>query len=133
MKTIYTNLKAVILTLSFAVITSAGFAQLDQNDPDNDNGGGIETAVENITNNVDFDKLVFFNNSGTPTLQFTNNTELNVAINIYDVSGKLIISDNALSAEKDFNRNYASKQLSHGIYVVQLKAGNNIKTHKFYL
>ena len=51
----------------------------------------------------------------------------NFALNIYDISGKLIFSDNNLTNEKNIN----TVKFDNGIYFAKLISGNKIITKKF--
>jgi hypothetical protein len=84
---------------------------------------GTEDAIAEINDlkqNVDF-----FQNNRASQLEVTNPDRLNITVaNIYDMGGKLVVSQNNIGEESNFN--LPTSNLSDGVYLVKLITAENV-------
>ncbi|MFC7357367.1 T9SS type A sorting domain-containing protein [Jejudonia soesokkakensis] len=84
---------------------------------------GIEEAITEITTLKQH--VNFFQNNRVSQLEVTNPDRLNIAAaNIYDMGGKLVVSQNNIGEESKFN--IPTSNLSDGVYLIKLTTAENV-------
>ena len=91
-----------------------------------------QTKIENSAGE-DFPYVKFYSEQGNVVLSFINKTNKPVDINIYDITGSLVLSDKVTTNDINVRKEYDITLFPKGIYIVQLGNGNTISSHKFYL
>jgi hypothetical protein len=82
----------------------------------------IPTAVEDKTD-IDLkaiNNVIVSSSEGRLTIHFTKETAGQVEISVYDISGRLILNDNAASGTGSFSRTY-NMDFANGIIIVELQ------------
>ncbi|MEI6765262.1 MAG: T9SS type A sorting domain-containing protein [Bacteroidota bacterium] len=82
----------------------------------------IPTAVDDNTN-IELkaiDNVIVSSSEGRLTIHFTKETAGQVDISVYDISGRLILKDNATSGTGSFNKTY-DMDFANGIIIVELR------------
>lgn len=67
---------------------------------------------------------------GKFNLSFNSSLNENVQIKVYDLSGRLVYDDVFQSATSKYNTTIDLSSMKSGIYISEVKVGNNISTHK---
>jgi len=86
-------------------------------------------SVEDFSNFDDFNLWPNPSN-GNINISFNSNTNNNVVIDLYDISGRLINQKIYNNAAENFNENINFGNLSEGIYLVKVINGNKNSTRK---
>ena len=82
----------------------------------------IPTAVDDKTDIAGkaIDNVIVSSSKGWLTIHFTKETSGQVEINVYDISGRLILNDNAASGCGSFSKTY-NMDFANGIIIVELR------------
>lgn len=97
----------------------------------------MPTGIVDNTNSsqsvTEISRLNVYYSAGECNVRFQKPADDNVNIKIYDISGRLIMSDIAMSSETNIDRKYSLSGLENGIYILQVYSEKQILSKKFYL
>lgn len=131
------QLKRIIMVVLFATgIFSVGVSQTTQNTGQvgyRDTPAAIDDNSSNSSSPNSLSQLKVFCSLGSINLSFNKpNTDI-VFIKIFDLTGKLIISDMAISSEVNVNKSYLLNGLSKGLYIVNIYDNSQSISRKFFV
>jgi hypothetical protein len=98
-----------------------------------DTPAGISDKGSDFSNPNGISKLLVYYSANTINLSFEKPSVDNVNIRIYDLTGKLILSDIAQTSEVNINRVYNINGISNGLYIVQIYSSTQVISRKFFV
>ena len=120
----------------FIGIYGSGMAQTTQTSGHvgyRDIPAGISDKNSDYNNPIGISRLVVYYSANTINLSFEKPSSDNVNIKIYDLTGKLILSDVAPSSEVNINKVYNINGISNGLYIVQIYSNTQVISRKFFV
>jgi hypothetical protein len=120
----------------FIGIYGSGMAQTTQTSGHvgyRDIPAGISDKNSDYNNPIGISRLVVYYSANTINLSFEKPSSDNVNIKIYDLTGKLILSDVAQSSEVNINKVYNINGISNGLYIVQIYSNTQVISRKFFV
>lgn len=93
-------------------------------------------AISDNDNNLNPDGITglkAYYSGGMINISFEKPSSVNVKIEIYDLSGRLIINDIAPCTELKIARTYSVKSFSNGLYIVQVSSSTQVFSRKFFV
>jgi len=94
---------------------------------------GISDNNSDYNNPSGISRLIVYYSANTINLSFEKPSLENVNIKIYDLTGKLILSDVAQTSEVNINRVYNINGISNGLYIVQIYSNTQVISRKFFV
>jgi hypothetical protein len=82
------------------------------------------------TSKFSFDNFGMYPNPAVNEVTIKFNTTKDVAINLYDINGRLVIDTTFKTESSSFNQNINISNLATGVYVVKIESGDNTMFRK---
>ncbi len=72
-------------------------------------------------------------NNGSFNIRFNNNSNDDVLVDIYDLSGRVVYKRSFVNESGEFNRTVNLQNVASGVYVATISKGGNISSHKIII